>query len=57
MDWWKRHCMKKSQYFPKTYKTFGGNINITADLSNYSTKADLKKLTGVNTSKLAAKSH
>ena len=48
--------MKKSQYFPKTYKTFGGNINITADLSNYSTKADLKKLTGVNTSKLAAKS-
>ena len=48
--------MKKSQYFPKTYKTFGGNINITDDLSNYSTKADLKKLTGVNTSKLAAKS-
>ena len=27
---------KVSQYFPKPYKPFGGNINVKADLSNYS---------------------
>ena len=47
--------MKKSQYFPKPYKTFGGNINVTADLSNYSTKADLKNRTGFDTTKFAKK--
>ena len=45
-----------SQYFPKPYRCFGGNINVKVDLSNYATKADLKNATGVDTSKLAAKS-
>ena len=32
-----------SQYFPKPYKAFGGDINVKVDLSNYATKADSKK--------------
>ena len=44
------------QYFPKPYISFGVNINVKVDLSNYATKADLKNATGVDTSKLAAKS-
>ena len=45
-----------SQYFPKPYKSFVGNINDKVDLSNYATKLDLKNTTGVDTSKLATKS-
>ena len=32
----------KSQYFPKPFRSFGGNINAKVDLSNYATKTDLK---------------
>ena len=28
---------KRSQYFPKPYKSFGGNINVKVDLSDYAT--------------------
>ena len=45
-----------SQYFPKPYEPFGGDINVKVDLSNYVTKADLKNATGTDASKLAAKS-
>ena len=45
-----------SQYFPKPYKPFGGNINVKVDLSNYPTKTDLKNATGIDTSKLTSKS-
>ena len=45
-----------SQYFPKPYEPFGGDINVKIDLSNDATKADLKNVTGINTSNLAAKS-
>ena len=31
-----------SQYFPKPYEPFGGDINVKVDLSNYATKADIK---------------
>ena len=31
-----------SQYFPKPFKLFGGNINVKIDISNYATKTDLK---------------
>ena len=48
--------IKMSQYFPKPYEPFGGDINVKVDLSNYATKADLKDATGINTSKLAVKS-
>ena len=52
----KKHCIKKSQYFPKPYKTFAGDINVKVDLSNYATKTDLKNATGIGTSKLAENS-
>ena len=44
-----------SQYIPKPYQPFGGNINVKVDLSDYATKADLKNGLGIGTSKLAAK--
>ena len=31
-----------SQYFPKSYRTFGGSINVEVHLSNYAVKLDLK---------------
>ena len=52
----KKTLCKMSQYFPKPYKSFGGNINVKVDLSNYATKTNLKNATGIDTSKLAAKS-
>ena len=45
-----------SQYFPKPYEPFDGEINVKVDLSNYVTKTNLKNVTGIDTSKLAAKS-
>ena len=45
-----------SQYFPKPYEPFGGDINVKVDLFNYAAKSDLKNATGIDTSKLAAKS-
>ena len=44
-----------SQYFPKPYEPFGGDINVKVDLSNNATKADLKNATGIDTFKLALK--
>ena len=35
---------------------FGGDINVKVDLFNYATKTVLKNETGIDTSKLAAKS-
>ena len=52
----KKILYKISQYFPKPYEPFGGDINVKVDLSNYATKANLKNATGIDTSKLAAKS-
>ena len=63
MDWWKRfsvvawHCIKMSQYFPKPYESFGGDINVQADLSNYTTKADIKNISHVDTSSFALKTN
>ena len=36
-----------SQYFPKPLRNFGENINVKVDLSNYTTKTDLKNVTHV----------
>ena len=41
--------IKMSQYFPKTFRSFEGNINVKVDLSNYSTKTDLKNVIHVDT--------
>ena len=43
------------QYFPKQFRSFGGNINVKVDLSNYATKTDLKNVTQVDTSSFALK--
>ena len=48
---------KMSQYFPKQYESFRGDINVKVDLSNYAAKADLINATGIDTSKLAVKSN
>ena len=44
-----------SQYFPKPYKSFIGDIKDKVDLSNYVTKADIKIITHVDTSGFALK--
>ena len=48
--WLQFHHIKMSQYFPKPYEPFGGEINIKVDLSNYATKADIKNISHVDTS-------
>ena len=45
-----------SQYFPKPYEPFMGEINVKVDLSNYTTKDDLKDPTGTDSSNFALKS-
>ena len=44
-----------SQYFPKSFRSFGRNINVKVDLSNYATKTELKNVTHVDTSSFALK--
>ena len=46
-----------SQYFPKPFRSFGGNINGKVDLSNYATKTALKNVTHVDTSSFALKTN
>ena len=46
-----------SQYFPKPFRSFGGNINVKVDLSNYATKTDLKNVTHVDTLSFALKTY
>ena len=46
-----------SQYFPKTFRSFGGNINVKVDLSNYVTKTDLKNVTHVDISSFPLKTN
>ena len=44
-----------SKYFPKPFRSFGRNINVKVDLSNYATKTDIKNISHVNTSSFALK--
>ena len=44
-----------SQYFPIPYESFGGDINVKFDISNYATKADIKNISHVDTSDSALK--
>ena len=46
-----------SQYFPKPYKPFGGDINVKVDFSNYASKTDIKNISHVDTSSFAVKSN
>ena len=45
------------QYFLKPFRSFGGNINVKVDLSNYGTKTDLTNIPHVDTSSFALKTN
>ena len=44
-----------SHYFLKPFQSFGRNINVKIDLSNYATKTDLKSITHIDSSSFALK--
>ena len=46
-----------SQYFPKPYELFGGDINAKVDILNYARKTDHKNVTHVDTSSFALKTN
>ena len=46
-----------SQYFPKPFRSFGGNINVKVDLSSYATKTDLENVTDIDTSSFTLKTN
>ena len=46
-----------SQYFPKPFRSFRGNINVRVDLSNYTTKAEIKNILHVDTSIVVLKTN
>ena len=46
-----------SEYFPKPYEPFGGDINVKVDLSNYATKTGIKYISHIDTSIFALKSN
>ena len=48
---------KMSQFFPKSYEPFGGDINVKVDLSNCATKTDIKNISHVDTSRFALKTN
>ena len=46
-----------SQYFPKPYEPFGGDINVKVDLCNYATQTDLTNVTHVDVNSFVLKSN
>ena len=46
-----------TQYFRKSFRSFGRNINVKVDLSNYAIKTDLKYITHVDISSFALKKY
>ena len=44
-----------SQYFPKPFRSFGGNNNVKVDLSNYAINADINNTLHVDTPSFALK--
>ena len=44
-----------SEYFPNSFRSFGRNINVKVNLSNYATKIDLKNVTHVDNSSFTLK--
>ena len=46
-----------SQYFPKLFRSFGGNINVKIDLFNYAKKSHIKNISNVDTSSFALKTN
>ena len=48
---------KMSQFFPKPYEPFRGDINVKAELSNHATKADVKNISHADTSSFVLKTN
>ena len=46
-----------SQYFPKQYEPFGGDINVKVDLSNQAAKTEIKNISHIDTSSSALKTN
>ena len=46
-----------SQYLPKPFESFDGDINVKDDLTNYTTKADIRNISHVDTWSFALKSN
>ena len=46
-----------SKYFLEPYEPFGWDLNVTIDLSNYATRADIKNIPRVDTSNFALKTN
>ena len=46
-----------SKHFPKSFRSFGRNIYVKVDLSNYETKTDFKNVTHVDTPNFALKAN
>ena len=44
-----------SQYVPKPYESFDGDINVEVDLSSHATKIDVKNISHVDTSSFVLK--
>ena len=44
-----------SQYFPKPYEPFGGDINVKVDLSSYTRKPNIKNISHIDTSSFVLK--
>ena len=53
----KKAMYKMIQYFPKPYDLIDKNVKIELDLSNYATKADIKRVIRIDTSNLPLKSN
>ena len=43
-----------SKFYPKPYEPFGGDINVTVDLSNYAVQTNFKNVAHVDTSSFAS---
>ena len=46
-----------SEYVPKPYEPFGGDVNVGVELPNYATKTYIKNISYVDTSRFALKSN
>ena len=48
---------KMSKYFSKPYNPFGKDVSVKVDLANYATKADIKNISHIDTSRFALKTN
>ena len=53
----KQTLYKNDSYFPNSLRSYGENIKVKIDLSNYATKVDIKNITHVDTSNFASKTN